>query len=253
MPSIEETLRRLNENVSGTNTRTSDEQFTLLMAPPNLQLRPHPYGEEELARRGHSVVESKDPRDDNPYVHRADEIGPSHRIPGLTHLSGLLIPPGWKEGDEPIDPQAAQTLYDTARHEARNALTKSMEETKNLSADAQEKRNQERDNRWDTQLKLDDVLLKERIKIYEMYQERKRMRVQRANLWQLGPPRAVTFSPPHPLHPPTSTSMPLYAKPIHTDTLLDPLKFAEAHGGQIGQQGRHKAFRPLKAVTDQFT
>ena len=245
LPPIEKTLRRIKSTDFGDKTRVSNNQFASSIPPPAYILRSQPYGEAEAARIGQTLEETKEAKEGNPYIRRADEIGPSHRIPGLTHLGGLLVPPRWKEGDEPINPQAAQALYDTARREARDALTKSMEETMILSADAQEKRNQERDKRWDTQLQLDHMVLEERVKIYDQYQERKRMRVQGGGLGQLGPPKSVAFSPPLPLHPPTSTSLPLYARPVHTDTLLHPLKFADAQGNQVGQQGKLEALRAV--------
>ena len=244
LPPIEKTLRDLKRN-SRNNTRVFKDSSASSIPPPARILRSQHYGEAELVGTGQSVVKSKESYEGNPYIRRADEIGPSHRIPGLTHLGGLLVPPGWKEGDEPISPQAAQALYETARREARHADTKSMVESTNLSADAQEKRNQERDKRWDTQLQLDHMVLEERIKIYEKYQERKRMRVQGASLGQLGPLKSVVYSPPLPVHPPTSTTLPVYARPVHTDTLLHPLIFTDAHGNQVGQQGKLEALRAV--------
>ena len=233
VPPIEETLRHLNRNSNG---QSSPSILTPAPLPHSVS-----FGGAKLAMTGQSLVESKEAHEGNPYIRRAYEIGPSHRIPGLAHLGGLLIPPGWKDGDEPINPQAAQALYDKARREARDALTKSMEDSIYFSAGAQEQRTQDRDKEWDTQLRLDRMVLEERIKIYENFKARKRMYVQGAGLGQLGTPKSVALAPPLTLHPPTSTSAPAYAGPVHTDTFFRPLRFANAYGNQVGQQGKFEA------------
>ena len=122
-----------------------------------------------------NFAHNPEPFDTNPYAHRADEIGPSHHIPGVGHLGELLAPPDWKEGDEPIDPRAARKLFDTAREEAKRALDISINEARHRGGEEQEKRTQERDQQWATCNKLDQVLLKERTNVYEQYQKRKQV------------------------------------------------------------------------------
>ena len=238
IPPIEESPRDAKRSISGDNPRVSKNQLAFSVPAPAFILRSQSYGEAEFARTGQRLVGSDEPDEGNPYIHRADEIGPSHRIPGLGHLGGLLVPPGWREGDEPIDPQAAQALYHTARREASNALTKSMEEAINLSADGQEMRDQERNGRRDTQLQLDHMVLEERIKIYEKHIARKRMRVQGAGLSEPRTPKSVAFPPPLPLQPPTSTSFPGYHGTVRAETFLHPPRYVDGHGSQVGQQGK---------------
>lgn len=248
VPPFEENLRHLKRNLSGDNTQVSNNQFASSTPPPAFISLSQPYGEAALTKPGQSLVENNEPHEGNPYIRRADEVGHSHRIPGLSHLGGLLVPPGWKEQDEPINPLAAQALYDTARSEARVRETheKSMEGKMNMSVDAREARDQDRERRWDTQLQLDHMVLEERIKIYEKYAERNSMRVHGAGLSQLGLSKSVAFSPLLPLHPPTSTSFPVYTGPARTATLLHPSGYVDARGEQVGQQGKLEALIAVK-------
>ncbi len=172
----------------------------------------HGYDPYSSAQTRSFAVLSKDPRDVNPYAHRADEIGPTHRILGVGHLGNLLVPPGWKEGDEPITPQEAQELYNTARKKAQDALNKTNEDVETLPKEEQDKRNEERDQKWSSQFKKDDLLLRERTKIYDQYHERQHLRTQRYRL--RGPLWNHNPYPLHTLQPPTTTSIPNYAEPL---------------------------------------
>lgn len=240
IPPMEENLRHAKRSISGDNTRILKNPIGFSIPAPASILRSQSYGEAEFASTGQRLIGSDGPYEGNPYFRRANEIGPSHRIPGLGHLGGLLVPPGWKAGDEPIDPQAAEALYNTARRAASDALTKSEEEATALSANAQKMRGKEIKERQDTQVQFDHMVLEERVKIYEKHEERKRVAVQGAGLSQPRTPTSVAFSPPRPLQPPTSTSFPDYHGPVRTDAFLHPPRYIDGHGTQAGQQGKLK-------------
>lgn len=178
---------------------------------------------------------SRAPIDLNPYLRRADEIGPTHRIPGLGHLGNRLVPPGWKEGDEPIKPQEAQKLYEEARKGAQAALEQLKEDINLLPKEEQDKRSEERDKEWSKQFKKDDLILRERIKIYDEYHERKQSRNRHLKLRSL-----ATFSnsgqlPLHTMQPPTSTSIPQYTEPLAPINF--PLRSRFDLGPQSGEYG----------------
>lgn len=178
---------------------------------------------------------SKEPNDLNPYVHRADEIGPTHRIPGLGHLGNLLVPPGWKEGDEPIKPQEAQELYNEARKEAHDALENMKEDIDMLPKEEQEKRSEERDKEWSKQFKKDDLIFRERIKIYDDYHERTHKRNKHLKLRSLGSFSNSGQQPLHTMQPPTSTSIPHYTEPLAPINF--PLRSRSDLGPQPGEYG----------------
>lgn len=141
----------------------------------------------------------------NPYEERADEIGPSHRIPGIRHLGGLLTPPGWKKGDEPIDPRAARRLLDVAREEARNSLKTNLDEREQLGPETSERRREDRDWQWKSRHLLDNTLYNERVNVYMRYQRREQLRLrpetgQRHNFSQ-----PIALRPPETVHEPATT------------------------------------------------
>ncbi len=159
-------------------------------------------------------LQSRDPIDINPYAHRADEIGPTHRIPGVGYLGNLLVPPGWKEGDEPIEPAQAQALYIKGRKEAQDALNKMTEEIGKLPKEEQERRSEERDEEWSRQFKKDDLILRERIKIYDDFRERRSLRNEQQKQASL---ESLRISQPYrlpPMQPPASTSFTQYPEPL---------------------------------------
>ena len=181
-------------------------------------------------------LSSKELVDLNPYLHRADEIGPTHRIPGLGHLGTLLVPPGWKGGDEPIKPQAAQELYNEARREAQDALEKMKEDIETLPTEEQDKRSEERDKEWSKQFKKDDLILRERIKVHDDYHERKSQTNRHLKLRSLGSFSSSGQLPLQTLQPPTSTSIPQYTGPLApTNFPLQPRLDVGLLSGEYGE------------------
>lgn len=134
-----------------------------------------PYVPEQYPNYGAGNTNSTNYPNNNPYLQRADEIGPSHRIPGIGYLGDLLIPPGWKEGDAPIEPRAANDLFQQARHHANRQLSVNANITQGLSPNAREKFNAEQERIWKSRYHLDQVLLKERIVVYEQDQKRQNL------------------------------------------------------------------------------
>ncbi|KAI9819265.1 MAG: hypothetical protein M1827_007421 [Pycnora praestabilis] len=132
--------------------------------------------------------DTKSPRTQNPYLRRADEIGPTHGIPGLGHLENALEPPGWREGDAPIDPRLARKLFESSRKDAKEALQKNVTELERLSPEVREMREQANNREWTLRFKTDELVLQERTAIYQHYANFTRTR--------LGPvdadPRATT-------------------------------------------------------------
>lgn len=162
--------------------------------------------EVEEHRQDYGDVGSQDPIDANPYAHRADEIGPSHHIKGIGHLGDLLQPPGWSKGHEPIDPRKARMLFGEARLEAKKTLKQNMDKIRILPAEEQEKQSLERDRKWDSEFRLSQLLLVERIKVYDMYQARKRAAMETESLQKPDLPRMPTHLPPLPLNSPVPVS-----------------------------------------------
>lgn len=142
----------------------------------------------------------------NPYAERADEIGPSHHIPGVQHLGGLLTPPGWNEGDETIDPQAAKMLYNAAREEARTLLKAGFHEVEQLKPDEKEKRLADLDSFWDSRHQLDCMLYNERVHVYSRAQKRKLLGFRPDNEQSQDLPQSIVLEPPQPINPPATTT-----------------------------------------------
>ncbi|KAL8922797.1 MAG: hypothetical protein Q9208_004922 [Pyrenodesmia sp. 3 TL-2023] len=110
----------------------------------------------------------------NPYQERADEIGLSHRIPGVGHLGDLLTPPGWKAGDEPISISRARLLQKQAYQMAREKLDASIAEFKDLKGAAFQEASDLRNEQWQNLNDLNKLICEERVKIWADYQERKK-------------------------------------------------------------------------------
>ena len=152
----------------------------------------------------------------NPYIRRADEIGPNHGIPGVGHIGALLTPPGWKIGDEPITDIEAEWLYDQARAQAAKMLDASVSSRGNLSSADHLQRNAEEVEQWQRQHRIDNICLAERKWIYLRWQERKAFRSMQAQ--QQRPVQAQARVVPSPVHPFTQTSIHAYQR--HQQALL---------------------------------
>ena len=156
----------------------------------------------------------------NIYARRADQIGLSHRIPGVGHLGDLLAPPGWKLGDEPISEAESQKLFAASRAQAKDLLNQSMSEASHLSSADQAKHGAEKNEQYQTQRALDEYLLVERVKLHAFWQERKSRQFQRMHS-QPQQHRQVDLKPANrlqPLQPPTETSMVTYQR--HQQSLV---------------------------------
>lgn len=156
----------------------------------------------------------------NIYDRRADQIGPSHRIPGVGHLGDLLTPPGWKLGDEPIDEAEAQNLFAASRLKAKKMLDEGMRETGHFSSTDHEELCAEKNAQYQTQRTLDEYLLVERVKLYNFWQERKQKHFHQLHSQPQqhchSEPKAETR--PQPLQPPVQTSMIAYQR--HQQSLV---------------------------------
>ncbi|MCJ1285909.1 hypothetical protein MMC26_005251 [Xylographa opegraphella] len=113
------------------------------------------------------VQASESPGTRNPYADRADEIGPAHGIPGVGHLGNLLTPPGWVEGMSPFDTKQVNQLYDMARKKARETLAANAVNLESLTPQERATKEKERDKKWETELRLEKILLMERLAVYQ--------------------------------------------------------------------------------------
>ncbi|MCJ1392911.1 hypothetical protein MMC18_005783 [Xylographa bjoerkii] len=106
----------------------------------------------------------------NPYEDRADEIGPAHGISSIGHLGELLTPPGWVNGMDPINPKQVRQLYDAARKKAREALGAEMVGLDGFNAQERATKENARNKKWDTELRLEKLLMKERLAVYRTFE-----------------------------------------------------------------------------------
>lgn len=195
----------------------------------------------------------------NIYSRRADQIGPSHRIPGVGHLGDLLTPPGWKLGDEPIDDAEAQKIFAASRLEAKEKLDEGITETAQLSSADQEKRIAEENAQYQTQRLLDEYLLIERVKLHNFWQERKQKQFHQLHSQ---PQQHLQTEPklktrPQPLQPPAETSMIAYQRHQQSLVPASPHIYAPSpplSGGTLNarinfmQQGMIDVFRGRKLL-----
>ena len=105
----------------------------------------------------------------DPYQIRADEIGPSHGIPGIGHLGALLTPSGYTPGDVPMDPNGAQAAFQESRQEASKELEDDIAGDENLPSAELEEKLTARNKKWATDLKLHKLILAQRVDIYEWF------------------------------------------------------------------------------------
>ena len=115
----------------------------------------------------------------NPYLRRADEIGLRHQVPGVGHLGNYLVPPGWKEGDLPINPDAAKQLYDLDRQAAVHDLDMSLADQRYLTNEEKEQLAANINYQWRAQLLLDQTVLSERLLVHRQHQEQRLKKIER--------------------------------------------------------------------------
>ena len=165
----------------------------------------------------------QDPFERNPYKHRANEIGKRHNVPGITHLGGLLAPPGWKEGDEPINPLRASKIFESSRDEAKEMLRLNTEQAEHLPPHERHKYEADINKQWVIDCTLDKTLFNERLTVYEQYYERKQAKMQRQYEQVSSLPRPIA-TPARPLNPPTTTSYAMSSGPAfqYASTLNGP-------------------------------
>ncbi|KAI9797376.1 MAG: hypothetical protein M1835_001043 [Candelina submexicana] len=185
---------------------------------------------------GNTALTAKHPRDVNPYLHRADEIGPTHRIAGVGHLGGALVPPGWKVGDEPINPERARELYNEARKAATDELDIPMSDEDDLSPEEREKRRKAIDRNWTATFKKDELVLKERIEIHKQYHLRKLSNERLRTLALAGTSTSIFDLPPQ---SPTPGQAQALKQNLQTGTLMPPPspRATSIFGGQISPSG----------------
>ena len=156
----------------------------------------------------------------NVYHRRADQIGPSHPIPGLGHLGDLLVPPGWKVGEEPIDEAQAQGVFEASRLRAKEMLDKDVSESAQLPKADREKRSAERSAQYHRQRGIDEYILTERVKLHRFWEGRKHKQSHQVHLksQQHHESESKPNHAPQPLHPPAETSMVTYQR--HQQSLV---------------------------------
>ena len=213
LPGITETLKDLAPSQSNPSPMTLRGHFTPL-AEDVSAVRPSGPGPSGEASKENSPTKVTRKPLLNIYLRRADQIGPSHRIPGIGHLGNLLLPPGWKQGDDPIDEAEAQRIFAVSRAEARDKLDQSANETSHLSGADQEKLHEDINTKYQTQRMLDEYLLLERVKLYKFWLDRKQKQSQQPHL-QSQQHRRLEFEPStrlQPVQPPAETSMIAYQR-----------------------------------------
>ena len=156
----------------------------------------------------------------NVYHRRADQIGPSHPIPGLGHLGDLLVPPGWKVGEEPIDEAQAQSIFEASRLKAKEMLDKDVSESVQLPKADRDKRSAERSAQYHRQRGIDEYILTERVKLHRFWEGRKHKQSHQVHSksQQHHQSEAKLNYAPQPLHPLAETSMVAYQR--HQQSLV---------------------------------
>lgn len=211
----------------------------------------HSKGEEFLGQRltGHSMHD-RAVCAANPYAERADEIGPSHRVPGISLLDELT-PDGWKQGDEPIDPQAAQRLFQAAREEARKSLIKNFDDMEHLG---QENRIADRDRKWNDRYLLDHKLYEERVNVYHQYQKRKQSGPQLGYDKLPDLTSSLPLNAPEPINPPATTSYGMTANPppysLPQNVHREPTRAYASHPARSQPGKSIRMPRTLRAAND---
>ncbi|KAL8989141.1 MAG: hypothetical protein Q9177_001911 [Variospora cf. flavescens] len=197
----------------------ADQVMKKALETMNDQLRANGFDPDNLPNRSHhvpvnghggikaanlsneNVEESNEEPESNPYEVRADQIGLSHRIPGVGHLGDLLTPPGWKPGDEPISVHLARVLQKEAHQAAKQKLQDSIVEFQDLKGAAFQEASDLRNEEWQNQNELQKLICGERVKIWLAGQEqRKNGKHQRErDLPALTPPVGNAHNPAGPM------------------------------------------------------
>ncbi|KAL8714154.1 MAG: hypothetical protein Q9220_001883 [cf. Caloplaca sp. 1 TL-2023] len=136
----------------------TDEDIKKVQRDANLT---NPYEEGEEESEEHSEMD--------PYQERADEIGISHRIPGIGHIGKLLAPKGWKPGDEPITPSQARELQKESYEVAKSRLAHSIAGLKNLKGSAFKEASDAKNEEWFNETNLIKLICEEQITVYRAY------------------------------------------------------------------------------------
>ena len=213
LPGITETLKDLAPGQSNPPPMTLRGRSAALAEDVSGVPHPRPGLSGEASQENSQIKETRPPLL-NIYVRRADQVGPSHRIPGIGHLGDLLPPPGWKQGDDPINEAEAQRIFAVSRSQARDKLDQSISETSHLSSADQEKLHEERNTQYQTQRMLDEYLLLERVKLHKFWHDRKQKQSQQQHS-QPQQHRRFELEPStrlQPLQPPAETSMIAYQR-----------------------------------------
>ena len=91
----------------------------------------------------------------------------------------LLIPPGWQEGDPPIDPTQAREIFDERRKIAHAELVEDAKESEDLELEEQMMLKSERDKVWERDYNIEKYILEIRVEIYDTYARRQREKAER--------------------------------------------------------------------------
>ena len=103
---------------------------------------------------------------ERPYQHRADVIGLSHGIPGTSSMEDHITPPGWQPGNQPMPSNEARNAFNAARNNARMQHQGHIAQDQVYPTHELAARQQHRVFNWETQLRLDTIILSERAFIH---------------------------------------------------------------------------------------
>lgn len=184
-----------------------------------------------------------------PYAARADEIGPYHHVPEISHLDGLSKPDGRKQGDQPIDPQAAQRLFQVAREEPQKTLMTNFDEMEHQG----QENCADRDRNW-KEHQLDHTLYIERVNVYHRYQQDQQSEPQLGYDERQDSSQSKSFNPPRPINPPATTSYSLTANPPPYPVLenghREPSRVCASHPAQNQPRKSIRTLRTWRAANN---
>ncbi|KAL8722565.1 MAG: hypothetical protein Q9225_000960 [Loekoesia sp. 1 TL-2023] len=142
--------------------------------PNNLPINNRPINNASNYPGGNAADNQNEDVQCNPYQERADQIGLSHRIPGVGHLGDLLTPPGWKPGDEPIPPNRLRQLLKEAYDAAKKKLDDSIAEFKHLKGTAFQEASDLKNEEWQNVTDLNKLIFDERVKVHQAHEDQKK-------------------------------------------------------------------------------